>query len=79
MVTCPAGAQLLYEGSHAVLASFAEYAEAATRPLNRLRVDGKEAVLVSVGLKGEVVIGMLTKEADGWRLAIRGSDYAILC
>jgi len=25
------------------------------------------------------VIGMLTKEADGWRLAIRGSDYAILC
>jgi hypothetical protein len=79
MVTCAPYAQLLYEDKHALLASFAEYAEAATQPLYRLRVDGKEAVLVRVGLKGEVVIGMLVRDGDSWRLEIRGVDYAILC
>ena len=78
MVTCPAGAQLLYDKNRGVLASFAEYSDAATLPINRLRVDGKEAVLVRVGLKGEVVIGMIVKEADNWRLAIRGPDYATM-
>jgi hypothetical protein len=78
VVRCPAGAELLYDHDHAVLGSFAEYSDAATLPLNRLRVDGNEAVLVRVGLRAEVVIGMIVKQADGWRLAIRGPDYATM-
>jgi hypothetical protein len=79
VVTCGNESQLLYQGRHGILTSFAEYAEAAAQPLLRFRLGGKEALLIRIGLKGQVVIGMFVKEHDHWRLEIRGADYALLC
>jgi hypothetical protein len=78
-VTCQGDAQLLYEGARAVVYSFAEYGEAATRPLFRFRLGDKEAIFIRLGLKAHAIVALVVKEDGQWRLKIRPADYGLLC
>ena len=79
IVSCP-GAALLYEGSHGIAVSLADYGEATVDPLLRFRLGGREAVVIRFGLKAAVVPGLLLRGDDRvWRLSFREFDYAQLC
>ncbi len=79
ILVCQA-AELLYEGTRGIAASFADYSEASVQPRVRFRLDGRDAVLIRLGLKAEVVAALLVKQPDGsWRLSFRRADYALLC
>jgi hypothetical protein len=79
IVSCPT-AELLYEGSRGITVSFADYGEDTVEPLLRFRLDGREAVVIRLGLKAAVAIGLLIRGDDGvWRLNYRDFDYAQLC
>jgi hypothetical protein len=79
IVSCPA-AEVLYEGSRGLTVSFSDCGEATVEPLIRFRLDGREAVVIRLGLKGAVATALLVRAADGrWRLTTRGFDYALLC
>lgn len=79
MLVCHPFAQLLYEGTHGVALSFDEYASASVEPLMRLDLEGKDAFLIHLGLKGEVAVALLIKEAGQWRVRFRTADYALIC
>ena len=78
VMTCPA-AELLYEGKRGLVASFAEYGEQLVEPTVRFRLGGKDAVLLRLGVKGEVVAALLIKDENGWRLEYRPADYPTIC
>lgn len=79
IVSCPA-AQLLYEGSHGIAVSLADYDEATVEPLLRFRLDGREAFVIRLGLKAAVAPALLLRDDDRvWRLNFREFDYAQLC
>ncbi len=74
------GAELLYEGTRGIVASFADYSKDTVEPEIRLQVDGREAVLIRLGLKAEVVAALLVRQPDGtWRIAFREVDYPLMC
>jgi hypothetical protein len=79
IVSCPT-AELLYEGSHGIAVSLADYGEATVEPLVRLRLDGREAVVIRLGLKAAVATALLMRSDDGrWHLSFRDFDYSQLC
>lgn len=79
IVSCPT-AELLYEGSRGIVASFADYGVHTVKPLLRFRLNGREAVVLDLGLKAYVATALLTKGADGlWQVTIPELDYARLC
>lgn len=79
IVSCP-NAALLYEGSHGIAVSLADYGKHTVEPLLRFRVDGREAVVIRLGLKAAVATALLLRGDDGvWRLNFRDFDYAQLC
>jgi len=79
IVSCPS-AELLYEGSHGIAVSLADYGTATVEPLLRFRLDGREAVVIHLGLKAAVATALLRRGDDGlWRLSFRQFDYAQLC
>jgi hypothetical protein len=79
IVSCP-NAALLYEGSHGITVSLADYDTAAVEPLLRFRLDRREAVVIRLGLKAAVTTALLLRGDDGvWRLNFRDFDYAQLC
>jgi hypothetical protein len=73
------GAELLYDGSRAVAVSFAEYSEQAAQPQAMFQLDGRDAVLMRFGLKGEVVVALLVKENGQWRMTFRSADHPLIC
>jgi hypothetical protein len=79
VVTCGSDAELLYEGRAGIMASFSDYSDRSAFPLARFRLGGKQAVLVRIGLKAQVVIGLIVKDGHHWRLSIREADYPLLC
>ena len=79
IVSCP-NAALLYEGSHGIAVSLADYGRDTVEPLLRFRLDGREAVVIRLGLKAEVATALLLRGDDRvWRLNFREFDYAQLC
>lgn len=78
VIACPA-AELLYEGRRGLVASFAEYGEQLVAPTVRFQLEGKDAVLLRLGLKGETVAALLIKDENGWRLEYRRADYPTIC
>ena len=79
IVSCPT-AELLYEGSRGIAVSFADYGEDTVEPLLRFRLDGRDAVLIRLGLKAAVATALLMRNDDGlWHLSVRAFDYAQLC
>jgi hypothetical protein len=78
MLDC-GSAQLLYEGKQGIAVSFEDYGRSTVEPLLRFRLDGKDAVLMHLGLKAEVVVALLVKENGQWRLRFRRADYPLLC
>lgn len=79
ILSCPS-AQLLYEKSRGIAISVADYGEQTVEPLLRFRLDGRDAVVIRLGLKGAVATALLMKGDDGlWRLGFRPFDYAQLC
>ena len=79
IVSCP-NAALLYEGSHGIAVSLADYGTATVEPLLRFRLAGREAVVIRLGLKAEVATALLLRGDDRvWRLSYRDFDYAQLC
>jgi len=79
IVSCPT-VELLYEGSRAIAVSFADYGKDTVEPLLRFRLDGREAVVIRLGLKAEVATALLLRGDDRlWRLNFRDFDYAQLC
>ena len=78
MMVCPS-AQMLYEGKRGVALSFADYGEATVEPLLRLQLDGRDALLIRFGLKAEVTVALVIKEAGQWRVRFRAADYALIC
>jgi hypothetical protein len=79
IVSCPS-AELLYEGTRGIAVSFADYGEDTVEPLLRFRLDGREAVVIRLGLKAAVGTALLIRGDDGvWRLNVREFDYAQLC
>lgn len=77
-LTCPA-ASLLYVNQRLLFASFDDYGVAATEWLTTLQAGEQEVHLVRVGLKSQVVPGLLFQDGGRWRLLIRPADYALLC
>jgi hypothetical protein len=74
------GAELLYEGTRGIVASFADYSKDTVEPEIRFQLDGREAVLIRLGLKAEVVAALLVRQPDGtWRIAFREVDYPLMC
>ncbi len=74
------GAELLYEGTRGIVASFADYSDDTVEPEIRFQLDGREAVLIRLGLKAEVVAALLVRQEDGtWRIAFREVDYPLMC
>jgi len=60
--------------------SFADYGEATVEPLLRFRLDGREAVVIRLGLKAAVATALLTRSDDGpWHLSFCEFDYSQLC
>ena len=79
IVSCP-NAALLYEGSHGIAVSLADYGTHTVEPVLRFRLDGREAVVIRLGLKAAVTTALVLKGDDGvWRLSFRDFDYAQLC
>jgi hypothetical protein len=79
IVSCPT-VELLYEGSRGIAVSFADYGKDTVEPLLRFRLDGREAVVIRLGLKAAVTTALLLRGDDGlWRLNFRDFDYAQLC
>jgi hypothetical protein len=72
-------AELLYEGRQGITASFADYGQASAMPIAHIQLDGRDAFLVRVGLKAEMVIALLLKENGKWRLTYREADYPLMC
>jgi hypothetical protein len=73
------GAELLYEGRRGIAASFADYSTQAALPEVRFRLNGRDAVLMRLALKAEVVIALLVHENGQWRMTVRGADHALIC
>jgi hypothetical protein len=71
--------ELLYEGRQGITASFADYGKASAMPIAHIQLDGRDAFLVRVGLKAEMVIALLLKESGKWRLTYREADYPLMC
>ena len=79
IVSC-GSAELLYEGRRGVAVSLADYGEATVEPLMRFRLDGREAVVIRLGLKAAVTTALLIRGGDGrWHLSFREFDYAQMC
>jgi hypothetical protein len=79
IVSCPT-AELLYEGARGIAVSFADYGEDTVEPLIRFRLNGRDAVVIRLGLKAAVTTALLRKGDDGrWHLSFRPFDYAQLC
>jgi hypothetical protein len=78
IVSCPT-AELLYEGSRGVAVSFA-ITDGGAATLLRLRLDGRETVVIRLGLKAAVVSALLIRGEGGlWQLRFRDLDCARLC
>jgi hypothetical protein len=75
----PAPAEFLYEGRNAIVFSVGEYSTARARPVLRFTLNGKEAVLIRLGLKAEEIAALLVREGTSWRLAAGGADYPTMC
>jgi hypothetical protein len=73
------GADLLYERMRGIAASFADYSDQAAQPEIRFQLDGGDAVLMRLGLYAEIVIALLTRENERWRITFRSADYPLLC
>jgi hypothetical protein len=79
IVSCPT-TELLYEGSRGIAISVADYGEDTVEPLLRFRLNGRDAVVIRLGLKAAVATALLVRSDDGlWRLNFRRFDYAQLC
>ena len=79
IVSCP-NAALLYEGSHGIAVSLADYGTHTVEPLLRFRLNGRDAVVIRLGLKAAITTALLLRGDDGvWRLNFRDFDYAQLC
>jgi hypothetical protein len=79
ILSCPT-AELLYEGSRGIAVSFADYGKDTLEPLIRFRLDGREAVVIRLGLKAAVATALLMRSDNGlWHLSFRDFDYALLC
>ena len=78
LMSC-AAAELLYEGSRGVLMSVDDYGEGTVEPRLRLRLNGSEAFVIRLGLKGEVTVGLLIRQGAGWLIKFRGSENGRIC
>ena len=78
LMSC-AAAELLYEGSRGVLMSVDDYGEGTAEPRLRLRLNGSEAFVIRLGLRGEVTVALLIRQGAGWLIKFRGSENGRIC
>lgn len=78
VLACP-GAELLYEGTRGIAASFAEYSEQAAHPEVTFQLDKRDAALIRLGLKGETVVALIVRDNGRWRMTYRGADHPLIC
>jgi hypothetical protein len=79
LLTCGGDAEFLYDGSLAIAFSLGEYTTARARPTLRFTLNGTDAVLMRLGIKGQEIAALLIRDGSRWRLAGRAADYALLC
>ena len=77
-LSCASG-ELLYEGTRGVLMSVDDYGEGTVAPILRLRLNGREAFVIRLGLKGEVTVALLIRQGAGWLIKFRGSEHGRVC
>ncbi|QSQ20891.1 hypothetical protein JY651_37570 [Pyxidicoccus parkwayensis] len=77
-LVCPS-ASLLYAKQQLLITSVDDYGKPSTEWVATLQSGGQELYLVRVGLKGQVVTGLLFQEGGRWRLLVRPADYPLLC
>jgi hypothetical protein len=78
MMSC-AAAELLYEGSRGVVMSVDDYGEGTVEPILRLRLDGSDAFVIRLGLKGEATVALLIRQGAGWLIKFRASENGRVC
>lgn len=80
ILSCPT-AELLYEGTRGIAVSLADYGEDTVEPLLRFRLNGRDAVVIRLGLKAAVATALLIRSDDDglWRLSFLPFDYSQLC
>jgi hypothetical protein len=77
-LTCPSIA-ILAEAGVPLLVSWPDYETAAAAPVARFRLNGREAILVRLGMSAETIYGVLLREGTRWVPLFRGADYPIMC
>lgn len=79
ILSCPT-AELLYDQSRGIAVSFVDYGQDTVEPLLRFRLDGRDAVVIRLGLKAAVATALLIRGDDGrWRMRYMPFDYNLLC
>ena len=77
-LACP-NLSVLAERGVPLLVSWTDYDEGVALPLARMRIDGRQALLVRFSTKGEVLHGLLVREGGRWVPLFRPADYPTLC
>jgi hypothetical protein len=62
-----------------LLVSWTDYHAGVALPIARMRIDGREAVLVRYATKIDILHGLLVREGGRWVPLIRQPDYANVC
>ena len=61
------------------MVSWADYHPAAAEPVARMRIGGREAVLVRFSTKFDILHGLLVRDGDRWVPLFRSADYPTVC
>jgi hypothetical protein len=79
VLACPLVA-LLYEGARGIVASLPNDSQEATvDPLLRLRLDGRDAAIISLGLRAVTNALLIRNDDGGWRVHFLPFDYSMHC
>ena len=73
------GAAFLYRGPRLLVASFGAEVPAAAELLETFRAQDIDYALVVVGLRTRRAVGLLFRDGDTWRIALRPPDYPAVC
>jgi hypothetical protein len=77
-LACPTLALLAANGVP-LLVSWTDYHAGVALPIARMRIDGREAVLVRYATKVDILHGLLVRDGERWVPLIRQPDYANVC
>ena len=77
-LACPSLSLLAADGVP-LMVSWTDYHPAAAEPVARMRIGGREAVLVRFSTKLDILHGILIRDGDRWVPLFRAADYPTVC